>query len=79
VPAGAVIQSLQALSGFIGRKGSVGAPPSFLLNFQSSTLELQKKLARLRTLGVEGTVGVGVKSVDIDRNTKSEGIQLGWS
>jgi len=34
-------------------------------------------LLGLRALGADGTVGVGVKSVDIDRNTKSEGIQLG--
>jgi len=31
----------------------------------------------LRALEADGTVGVGVKSVDIDRNTKCEGIQLG--
>ena len=37
---------------------------------------MQKKLAELRALGAGGTVGVGVKSVDIDRNTKSEGIKL---
>ena len=35
-------------------------------------------LLGLRALGADGTVGVGVKYVDIDRNTKSEGIQLGW-
>ena len=74
MPAAAVIQNPQALSGFIGRKASVGVLLSFLLNIQSSTLEMQKKLAELRMLGADGTVGVGVKSVDIDRNTKSEGI-----
>jgi hypothetical protein len=79
VPAAAVIQSLQALSGFIGRKGSVGGLLSFLSNFQGLTLESQKKLPDLRTLEADRTVGVGVKSVDIDRNTKSEGIQLGRS
>jgi len=77
VPAGAVIQSPQALSGFIGRKGSVGAPLSFLLNLPGSTWELQKKLTGLRALEADGTLGVGVKSVDIERNTKSEGNQLG--
>ena len=40
-------------------------------------MKLQKKLTDSRVLGADGTVGVGVKSVDIDRNTKSEGIQLG--
>jgi hypothetical protein len=77
VPAGAVIRVPQALSGFTGRKGSVGGQSSFLLNLQGLTLKLQKILIDLRGLGADGTVGVGVKSVDIDRNTKSEGIQLG--
>ena len=77
MPAAAVIQSPQALSGFIGRKASVGVLLSFLLKFQGLTLEKQKKLIKLRALGADGTVGVGVISVDIDRNTKSEGIQLG--
>jgi hypothetical protein len=76
VPAAAVIQNLQALSGFIGRKGSVGAPPHLSLNIQGSTLKMRKRWAGLRALGADGTVGVGVKSVDIDRNTKSEGNQL---
>ena len=35
-----------------------------------------KKPAELRALEADRTVGVGVKSVDINRNTKSEGIQL---
>ncbi len=79
MPAAAVIQNPRALSGIIGRKASVGVLLSFLLNIQSSTLEVQKKLAELRMLGADGTVGVGVKSVDIDWNTKSESIQLGQS
>jgi len=77
VPAAAVIQSPQALSGFIGRKESVGGLLSFLSNLQGLTLEPQKKLIDSRALEVDGTLGVGVKSVDIERNTKSEGIQLG--
>jgi len=77
VPAAAVRQSLRALSGFIGRKGSVGGQESFWLNTQGSTLRVPEILSGLRALGADGTVGVGVKSVDIDRNTKSEGIQLG--
>ena len=40
-------------------------------------MKLQKKLTELRASGADGTAGVGVKSVDIGRNTKSEGIQLG--
>ena len=76
MPAAAVIQSPQALSGFIGRKVSVGGLSSFLLKLQSLTLEMRKILTDLRALEAGGTVGVGVKSVDIDRNTESEGIQL---
>ena len=40
-------------------------------------MEPQEKLTDLKALEADRTVGVGVKSVDIDRNTKSEGIQLG--
>ena len=77
MPAAAVIQNPQALPGFIGRKGSVGVPQHLLLNFQGSTLKMPKIWAGLRALGADGTVGVGVKSVDIDRNTEGESIQLG--
>ncbi len=34
-------------------------------------------LQELKDLGAFGTVGVGVKSVEIDRNTKGEGRKLG--
>ena len=73
MPAGAVIQSPQALPGFIGRKGSVGGKVSFELKLIGSTFELLEILLYLRALGVNGTDGVGVKSVDIVGNTKSEG------
>ena len=76
MPAAAVIREPQALSGIIGRKGSVGALFHLSLNFQGLTLELRKIWAGLRALEADGTVGVGVKSVDIDRNTKCEGSQL---
>lgn len=79
MPAAAVRQNPQALSEFIGRKGSVGGRVSLWLNTQGLTLGMPEILSGLRTLGADGTVGVGVKSVDIDRNTKSEGIQLGRS
>jgi len=73
VPAAAVIQNPQALPGFIGRKGSVGGKVSFKLNLIGSTFELLKILLYLRALEANGTDGVGVKSVDIVGNTKSEG------
>ena len=73
MPAGAVIQNLRALPGFIGRKGSVGGRVSFELKLIGLTFEMLKILLYLRALGVSGTDGVGVKSVDIVGNTKSEG------
>ncbi len=73
MPAGAVRQNLQALPGFIGRKGSVGGKESWKLKLIGLTFEIFSKLLYLRALGVNGTDGVGVKSVDIVGNTKSEG------
>ena len=76
MPAAAVTQSPQALSGFIGRKASVAGLESLLLNAKGSTFGMQGKLLDLRMLGADGTLSGGVESVDIKRNTKSEGIQL---
>jgi hypothetical protein len=73
VPAAAVIQNPQALSGFIGRKVFVGGMESLVLNSSGLTRGLNRKLPNLKMLGAIGTHGVGVKSVDIVRNTKSEG------
>ena len=79
MPAAAVIQNPQALSGFIGRKASADGLVSLWLKLESSTFEMPRKLPDLRMLGADRTLGGGVKSVDIKRNTKSEGIQLGQS
>ena len=38
-----------------------------------STVEREAILPNLKNVGVTGTVGVGVKSVDIDRNSEGEG------
>ena len=73
MPAAAVIQNPQALSGFIGRKVFVGGLESPVLNSSGSTRGLNWILSDLKMLGAIGTHGVGVKSVDIVRNTKSEG------
>ncbi len=77
MPAAAVIQRVQALSGFIGRK-------AFRRRFGKSdfkdhglTVERGLILLDWKNFGVFGTVGVGVKSVDLDRNTKGEGRKLG--
>ena len=40
---------------------------------QGLTLEREAILLDLKNVGATGTVGVGVKSVDIDRNTEGEG------
>ena len=77
-PAAAVIQRVQALSGFTGRKafrrrfgklyfkdhGSTGGRGVILPDYW-------------RVQGATGTVGVGVKSVDINRNVKGVGKLLG--
>lgn len=76
MPAAAVTQSPQALSGLIGRKASVAGLESLLLNTKGLTFGMQGKLPDSRMLGADGTLGGGVESVDIKRNTKSEGIQL---
>jgi len=52
VPAGAVIQSPQALSGFIGRKESVGG----LISLQLNTIWLNLWFAE-DTVGLEGIRG----------------------
>ncbi len=72
MPAAAVIQNPQALSGFIGRKVFVGFGKSGI-KYPGSTWDVYRKLPNLKMLGAIGTHGVGVKSVDIVRNIKSEG------
>ncbi len=73
MPAAAVIQNPQALSGFIGRKVFVGGLKSLILNTLGLTRGTYWILSDSKMLGAIGTHGVGVKSVDIVRNTKSEG------
>ena len=73
MPAAAVTREPRALSEFTGRKAYVGGLISLLLKFFGLTKKMQKKRLDLRTQEVNGTHGVGVKSVDIMGNTKSEG------
>ena len=73
MPAAAVIRRVQALSGFTGRKASRRRLEKSCFKSQGSTLERGTILLGLKGFGATGTVGVGVKSVDIDRNTKGEG------
>ena len=64
---------MQALPGFIGRKAFRRL--FHKLHFKDLGLTGKRGviLWELDNLGAFGTVGVGVKSVDIDRNTKGEG------
>ena len=77
MPAVAVIRRVQALSGVIGRKAFRRFFCKLRFKDQSLTLERGAKLQELKNFGVFGTLGVGVKSVDIERNTKGEGRKLG--
>ena len=76
MPAAAVIRRVQALSGFIGRKAFRRCLGKLHFKAPGSTGERGVILPELKHIGVTGTVGVGVKSVDIDRNTKGEGKHL---
>jgi hypothetical protein len=73
VPAAAVIQRLQALSGFIGRKAF--RRRIFKLFFKDYGLTGGRGviLEVLIFSGVSGTDGVVVKYVDIIRNSEGEG------
>ena len=73
MPAAAVIQRVQALSGFTGRKAFRRRLGKLHFKDQGLTLGRGVILLRLKVLGATGTLGVGVKSVDIERNTKGEG------
>ena len=73
MPAAAVKRRVRALSGFIGRKAFRRLFGKSHFKAQSSTLERDVILPELKDLGATGIVGVGVKSVDIDKNTKGEG------
>ena len=73
MPAAAVIRRVQALSGFIGRKAFRRLLYKFHFKDPGLTGRRGEILFDLKYSGVTGTVGVGVKSVDIDRNSKGEG------
>jgi hypothetical protein len=73
VPAAAVIREVQALPGFTGRKVFRRRFSKLFFKARGLTSERGVILEELRNFGVTGTIGVGVKSVDIDRNSKGEG------
>ena len=73
MPAAAVIQRLQALSGITGRKAFRRCFSKLCLKDRGSTSGTGVILEKLKGIGAIGTVGVGVKSVDIDRNSEGVG------
>ena len=72
VPAAAVIQRLQALSGFIGRKAFRRWIRKLLFKDYGSTGGRGVILLVLKYGGASGTDGVVVKYVDIIRNSGGE-------
>jgi hypothetical protein len=76
VPAAAVIRRTQALSGFTGRKELRRWFIKWSVKACGSTIQLRSKLVNLSMRGVDGISSVGVKSVDIRRNTDSVGSLL---
>ncbi len=76
MPAAAVIQRVQALSGFIGRKAFRRLPGKLFFKDHGSTEGRGVILLGLVTGGASGTDGVVVKYVDIIRNSEGEGRKL---
>lgn len=79
VPAAAVIRRVQALIGFIGRKGGVGGKESQFVKARGSTSELRLKLPFLRVGGENRIPQVAVKCVDMWKNTGGESGFLAYS
>ncbi len=77
MPEASVRRRVQALSGFTGRKGSVGGLVRLLVKAWGLTPGCRRYDQTLRIFGDAGTCGGGVKSVDITRNTDGEGGHLG--
>ena len=77
MPEASVIRGVQALSGFIGRKGLRRRIGKWWVKCHGSTVEMPIKLLILSLFGEVGILGVGVKSVDTERNAKGEGRPLG--
>ncbi len=76
MPAAAVIQRVQALSGFIGRKAFRRFLGKLLFKDHGSTGGRGVRLSELKYGGASGTDGVVVKYVDIIRNSEGEGRKL---
>ena len=79
MPEASVIRRVRALSGFIGRKAFCRRTGKYLVKGSRSTRDMLDKLPALMVIGSSGILGGGVKSVDIEKNTKGEGSYLGNS
>ena len=77
MPEASVIRGVQALSGFTGRKECRRRLGKYTVKGSGSTRNMLCKLLGLKIVGNIGILGGGVKSVDIERNTKGEGRHLG--
>ena len=73
MPAAAVIRRTQALSGVTGRKELRRRHVKRVVKSGGSTINTLFELACLRVVEVAGISCVGVKSVDIRRNTNGVG------
>ena len=73
MPAAAVIRRTQALSGLTGRKELRRWFVKRIVKSCGSTIRLLFELANSRAEEVSGIPSVGVKSVDIGRNTDGVG------
>ena len=78
MPAAAVIRRIQALSGITGRKELRRWQAKSPFKYPGSTWKQAGKLASLSIVEVTGIPSVGVKSVDIRRNTDGVGRVLGY-
>jgi hypothetical protein len=78
VPAAAVIRRVQALSGVTGRKELRRLLCKRVMKTIGSTGSLLFELHNSRVSEVAGIPSVGVKSVDIRRNTNGVGRRLGY-
>ena len=78
MPAAAVIRRVQALSGVTGRKELRRRLVKRIVKPGGSTIRLLFELTNSRIVEVTGISNVGVKSVDIRRNTDGVGRLLGY-
>jgi hypothetical protein len=79
VPEASVMRRAQTLPGIIGRKEMRRRFCKSGVKSLCLTEELHWKLQKLRERRVSGILGVAVKCVDIERNTRGEGDSLAFS